>query len=77
MADLDLEGNPVPKKEVKVDSKPVEGEMRETKNMIQLNPSQAGNELVVMVKMLEGINRNLALLATTIYNHLNGVKKNG
>lgn len=75
MADLDLEGNP--KKETHVDSKLIDTEAKENKNMFQLVPSNNGNELVVIVKMLEAINKNIALLATTIYKHLNPEKKNG
>jgi len=73
MADLDLEGNP--KKETHVETKAVDAPPQEAKNMIQLNPSVNGNELVIMVKMLEALNRNVAFLANTIYEHLNPGKK--
>lgn len=76
MADLDLEGN-APKKEVVVDKKPVEGPPQEVSNRIELIPARNGNELVILVKMLESINKNLAFLANTIHNHLNPEKKNG
>ena len=75
MADLDLEGRP--KKETRVDAKPVVTAPQEAKNMLEVIPSRTGNELIVIAKMLESMNKNLAFLATTVYNHLNPEKKNG
>jgi len=75
MADLDLEGRP--KKETRVEAKPVETPAQEAKNMLEVIPSRTGNELIVIAKMLESMNKNIAFLANTIYSHLNPEKKNG
>jgi len=75
MADLDLEGNP--KKETRVDKKVIDTPAQEIKNQLELIPARNGNELVIIAKMLESINKNLAFLATTVHNHLNPEKKNG
>ena len=45
------------------------------KGGVQLHPSMNGNELYVMVQMLEAINKNIAFLATTIHNHLHPKKE--
>jgi len=45
--------------------------------LLELIPSRTGNELIVIAKMLESMNKNIAFLANTIYNHLNPEKKNG
>ena len=75
MADLDLEGNP--KKETRVDAKAMDTPPTEIKNQLEVTPTRSGNELIIICKMLESVNKNLAFLATTIYNHLNPEKKNG
>jgi|WetSurMetagenome_2_1015567.scaffolds.fasta_scaffold293737_2 hypothetical protein len=75
MADLDLEGNP--KKETHVEKKVIETPPQEVKNQLEIVPGRAGNELVIICKMLESINKNIAFIGTTIYNHLNPEKKNG
>jgi len=85
MADLDIHGQAPsqgpevtePKKTVVVEKKVVDGPPQQAKNMFELIPARTGNELVVLVKMLESINKNLAFLADTIHAHLNPEKKNG
>jgi len=85
MADLNIHGQAPsqgpdatePKKTVVVDKKVVDGPPQEAKNMMELIPARNGNEMVILVKMLESINKNLAFLANTIHAHLNPEKKNG
>lgn len=78
MSDLDIEGK-APKKEVNTQSKPVEPELRDLKNLFQITPTvhQQGNELIAIVKMLESINRNLNMLAVAVFKHLNPEVKDG
>jgi ABC-type uncharacterized transport system substrate-binding protein len=73
---LEVKGEAVPPTETSVSKEEKEIPATEAKAGIELRPSyvQSGNELVVIVKMLESLNKNLAFLATTIHKHLNPEK---
>ena len=71
MADIPLAGREGPKKTVQQSETPASPELRSPTSGFELFPSRQGNELVAVVKMLESINRNLAFLAKTVYEHLN------
>jgi len=87
MADLNPEGtapaNPTKEnneqngKTKKTTTKPADPELKETGDAFKVNPSVQGNELVAIVRLLAGINKNLAFLAGTIYKHLNPEVKDG
>lgn len=51
-----------------VDKKPIEGQAKETKNGIELVQTyvRQGNEMVVVAKILESMNRNLAVIAQAV-----------
>ena len=91
MADIDLQGRrpediPEPRedKDAKVtnviERTPLpESEQRLTQSspMVELRPTAHvhGNEMVVLIQILSSINRNLAFLSRTIFEHLNPDKK--
>jgi len=87
MADLNKEGtapaNPVKENDSKegktksVKEKKVQEELKDTSDMFKLIPSQSGNEMVAIIKILATMNKNLSFLANTIYLHLNPEVKDG
>lgn len=89
MADLNSEGiapaNPVKQNEDKgnkaqtIDKKHAGEHVQNATDTFKVEPTQhvQGNELVAICRLLAGINKNLAFLATTVYKHLNPEGKDG
>lgn len=91
MADIDLQGRkpedvPEPKEDTNakitetVEKTPLPPEQQKVKTsspLVELRPSMHvhGNEMVVLIQILSSINRNLAMLSKTIFEHLNPEKK--
>ena len=77
ISDLTPTEHPAEKSHLREEITPLPPVNQELKNAIELKPSyvQQGNEMVVMVKMLESINKNIAFLAQTIFQHLNPDQK--
>lgn len=87
MSDLKADGTPLevkgehPAEQTKTQQtdQPEKPTLRAPGQGIELTPTyiRGGNELVVIAKMLESLNRNVAFLAQTIHLHLNPEVKDG
>lgn len=87
MADITPDGHeptvqpPHPPEQTKTEATvvPEKPTLRAPKEGMELIPSyiKSGNELVVIAKILESINKNIAFLAQTINLHLNPETKDG
>lgn len=71
MGDLPIEKGHEDQKTRRTDVIPTPAEMKKIPGAFQVIESVKGNEAMAIIKMLEGINKNLAFLAATINNHLN------